>query len=464
MPLLVEPLAAAAPLEAAAKYLTDRIPRYTSYPTAPHFAPSVTDADYGVWLAALPPDASLSLYLHVPFCRALCWYCGCNTTVTRHRAPVEDYMRLMLREIAMVADRAVARRVAHVHWGGGTPTIAGPAAFRATMALLRDRFYLVPGAEIAVEIDPRQLDDAMAAALAEAGVNRASLGVQTFDPVVQKAVARLQPLNATRACARRLRAAGIEALNLDLLYGLPHQTVASCEASARDALTLAPARFSVFGYAHVPAMKRHQAVIADETLPGAAERVAQEQAIGDALARAGYVRIGLDHYARADDPLARAQQGAGRSARLRRNFQGYTDDPAEALIGFGASAIGQLPQGYVQNAPHLRDWSERIEAGRLATVRGRALTGEDRLRADIIERLMCDLRADVPATLSRHGFPPDALDAELSALAPLAADGLVSNEGGVLTVPEPMRALVRRVACVFDAYLHPESGRHAVAV
>ncbi|MBS0558732.1 MAG: oxygen-independent coproporphyrinogen III oxidase [Proteobacteria bacterium] len=452
------------PLEAAAKYLTDRIPRYTSYPTAPHFTPSVTDADYGAWLSALPGDASLSLYLHVPFCRTLCWYCGCNTTVTRHRAPVEDYMRLLLREVAQVADRAGGRRVAHIHWGGGTPTVAGPAAFGAAMALLRERFDVAADAEIAVEIDPRQLDAGMAAALARSGVNRASLGVQTFDPVVQKAVARVQPLDVTQACAAHLRGAGIGALNVDLLYGLPHQTVASCEESVRDALTLAPARFSVFGYAHVPTMKRHQAVIAADTLPGAAERVAQEQAIGDALARAGYVRIGLDHYARADDPLALAQQGGGRSDRLRRNFQGYTDDPAEALIGFGASAIGQLPQGYVQNAPHLRDWSERIEAGRFATVRGRALSADDRLRADIIERLMCDLWADVPGTLARHGFPADALDAEIAALAALESDGLVSNDEGVLTVPEPMRALVRRVACVFDAYLNPAAARHAVAV
>ncbi|MGH7124747.1 MAG: oxygen-independent coproporphyrinogen III oxidase [Stellaceae bacterium] len=442
------------------KYVGERIPRYTSYPTAPHFSAVVGATLYRSWLKVLPEDARLSLYLHVPFCRSLCWYCGCHTKVPSHRDPIDRYVALLEREIALVANLAGGRQVVHVHWGGGTPTIVGSGAFLALMSALRERFVFEPDAETAVEIDPRRLDADIAAALATAGVTRASIGIQTFDPVVQRAVNRVQSLEATQACVARLRSAGITALNVDLLYGLPHQTVASCEATVAATLALEPARFSVFGYAHVPAMKRHQRLIDEAALPGGSERLEQERAIGEALVRAGYVRIGLDHYARLEDALARAQA----QGRLRRNFQGYTDDPADALIGFGASSIGQLPQGYVQNAAGLREWAGSIEMGEPATVRGIALTREDRVRADIIERLMCDLSADVPAIRHRYGFPPELLDVERAELDALSADGLVRIDGGVITVPEGARTLVRRIAAVFDAYLRPEEARHAVAV
>lgn len=442
------------------KYLGERIPRYTSYPTALHFSPAVGATLYGSCLQALPVDARLSLYLHVPFCRSLCWYCGCHTKVPAHRDPIDRYVALLEREVALVSRIAGGRRVVHLHWGGGTPTIVGPAAFLAVMSSLRERFSFEADAEIAVEIDPRRLDADMAAALGAVGVTRASIGIQTFDERVQRAVNRVQSLEVTGACAARLRSAGITGLNVDLLYGLPHQTVASCEATVAAALELAPARFSVFGYAHVPAMKRHQRMIDEAALPDGMARLEQERAIGEALVRAGYARIGLDHYARPEDALTRAQA----QGRLRRNFQGYTDDPADALIGFGASSIGQLPEGYVQNAVAIKDWARSIDQGELATVRGVALTREDRLRADIIERLMCDLRADIPAILHRHGFRPTFLDTECAELESLAGDGLVQMERGVVTVPERARTLVRRIACVFDAYLRPEEGRHAVAV
>lgn len=443
-----------------AKYLSERIPRYTSYPTAPHFTASVGPACYRDWLRALPDTARLSLYIHIPFCTSLCWYCGCHTTVTQHREPIEGYVRTLEREITHVADLAAGRRIAHVHWGGGTPTIVGPAIFGSVMALLRGRFDVERDAEIAVEVDPRRLDAAMASALGQAGVTRASLGIQSFDPAVQKAVARVQSLGVTRSCVDLLRGVGIHAFNVDLLYGLPHETVATCEATVEAVLTLNPFRFSVFGYAHVPAMMKHQQVIDATALPDAGERLLQEQAIGDALARAGYMRIGLDHYARPDDPLAQAQL----DGTLRRNFQGYTDDPADALIGFGASSIGQLPQGYVQNMSDLKGWRQRVEAGELATFRGFALTQEDGLRAAVIERLMCDLRADLPMILSRYGFPADWFGREIGALGPLVADGLARIDRGIVTVPENARNLVRRVASAFDAYFDPAAGRHAVAV
>jgi oxygen-independent coproporphyrinogen III oxidase len=445
---------------AIAKYLNERIPRYTSYPTAPHFRASVGSTAYRDWLAALPETDRLSLYLHVPFCQTLCWYCGCHTSVTRHRQPIERYAAVLEQEFKLVAGLAGSRRVAHIHWGGGTPTILGPALFGRLMTLLRTRFDVERGAEVAVEVDPRRLDAPMADALLQAGVTRVSLGVQTFNPAAQQAVAREQSLEVTRCCVDLLHAAGIEAISLDLLYGLPHETVASCEASVAAALTLAPSRFSVFGYAHVPAVMKHQLVIDAATLPNADERLRQEQAIGDRLVAAGYMRIGLDHYARPNDALAQARM----DGRLRRNFQGYTDDPADALIGFGASAIGQSVRGYVQNVCDIKGWQERIEAGNLATARGLALMPDDGLRGEIIERLMCDLRADVAAALRRRGFPPDYLDVALAALQPLAVDGLVRVDRGLITVPEAMRALVRLVASAFDVYLDPATGRHAVAV
>ena len=444
-----------------ARYLSERVPRYTSYPTAPHFSAAVDGATYGGWLGALPAAARLSLYLHVPFCRQLCWYCGCHTKVAIDNRPVDYYLAGLEAEIDLVADRlGAARPVVHLHWGGGTPTIVGPRGFLRAMERVRRRFAVDDAAEIAVEIDPRRLDARMAEALAAGGVTRASLGVQSFDPQVQGAVNRIQSLAETRNAATRLRAAGIGRLNIDLLYGLPHETEESCRDTAEAVLSLAPDRLAVFGYAHVPGMKRHQQLIHVAALPGPAERLRQEQAIAAVLGAAGFGRIGLDHYARAEDALARAQA----AGRLRRNFQGYTDDPADALMGFGASAIGELPQGYVQNAADLGLWRRAVEAGTLPTARGVALDADDRLRRHLIERLMCDLRVDVAAVLRRYGLAAGALDGALAALAPLAADGLVEVAGRVVNVPEESRALLRCVAAAFDAYLDPAAGRHAVAV
>jgi len=442
------------------KYLNERIPRYTSYPTAPHFSAAVGPLSYRDWLKAVPDGSKLSLYLHVPFCETLCWYCGCHTSITRHRAPIEKYVGLLQREIDRVAELIGSHRVAHIHWGGGTPAIVGPELFVAIMTQLKQRFAIEPDAEIAIEIDPRRLTAEMAAAICEGGVTRASLGVQSFETAVQEAVGRIQSLEQTQASANLLRGAGLRDLNVDLLYGLPFETAETCESTVADVLTLDPARIAVFGYAHVPGMMKHQRVIEESTLPGSDERLRQEQTIGDALQRAGYERIGLDHYAKPSDPLAVAQ----RTGQLRRNFQGYTDDPADALIGLGASSIGRLPQGYVQNAAGIKDWGDRIEAGNLATARGVAFTPDDDLRGDIIERLMCNLRADVPAVIRQHGFDAHWLDKEMAGLEPLVADGLARVDGGVITVPEESRNLVRKVASEFDAYLDPAAGRHAVAV
>jgi len=454
--------AAGAPDDAAlvARY-DSRIPRYTSYPTAVQFHPGVDEATLRGWLAALSASAPVSLYLHVPFCHVLCWYCGCHTSAVNTAAPVAQYVETLVAEIGLWAAALGRRqRVAHLHWGGGTPSIVGPRDWRRLMAALAEAFAFEPGAEIATELDPRSLDAELVAALAETGVNRVSLGVQDFDPVVQRAVNRVQPYALVAEAAGRLRAAGIGRLNLDLIYGLPHQTVASVERTARQALTLAPDRIALFGYAHVPWMKKHQALIDEAALPGPGERLAQFRAAAAVFAAGGMVPIGLDHFARAGDPLA----VAAREGRLRRNFQGYTDDPAPLLLGLGASSISALPQGYAQNAPGVPAWRAAVAAGRLPTVRGVALTVEDRLRAALIERLMCDLALDIAAVCRREGADPARFAALLPRLDAMAADGLLAREGWRLAMTERGRPFVRAAAALFDAHLDPATARHARAV
>ncbi len=464
-PCIAHPTPAATSAALLARYGRP-VPRYTSYPTAPHFGPQVDGGVYAQWLADLPAGARASLYLHVPFCAELCLYCGCTTSVARRPAPVTAYAARLRDEINRVADLIPGRlAVSHLHWGGGTPTLLSGEDFQAIMALIRARFDVLPDAELAIEVDPRVLGPDMIAALSASGITRASLGVQDFDEAVQAAIGRHQSFEETKAAADALRAAGVSSLNLDLIYGLPHQTEASVLRSVRMALALEPDRIAVFGYAHVPWMKKHQALIPDHTLPDATARLAQAQAIAELLEREGYVAIGLDHFARPDDAMAqRAAEG-----QLKRNFQGYTTDDAPVLLGFGASAIGMLPQGYVQNLPATPAWHAALEAGSLPVARGFALSAEDRLRRAVIEHLMCEAVVDLDAELHAHGFDADTFAPELERLQALEQDGLVVRTGHLLSIPHAMRAFTRVVAAVFDARLPEQENaagpkRHAAAV
>jgi len=442
------------------KYGEARLPRYTSYPPSPEFSPTIGFETYGNWLSRLRPDAPASLYLHVPFCRSMCWYCGCHTTITARDQPVVEYLDLLRREIDMVAARAPQPvQVDKVHFGGGTPTIVAPTDFVALTDLLRDRFAYTAAAEIAVEIDPRTLTIEMAGALGGAGVSRASLGVQSFDPVVQRAVNRIQSEEITIEAVDRLRQSGVRSINFDLIYGLPHQTVRSCIDTVSAAAAMRPDRFAVFGYAHVPSFKKHQRMIEEEVLPDSFARMEQALAIAEALVSAGYVQIGLDHFALPEDELARSQA----AGKLRRNFQGYTTDNCETLIGFGASAIGRTRQGYVQNQVGLGFYAGSISNGQLATARGYRLTAEDRLRAEIIERLMCDFEVDVPAVCGRQGFDAEELIIGNGKLLELAKDGVVDLAGGVIRVRRDRRFLVRAAAAAFDGYFHKSQRSHSQA-
>ena len=435
--------------EVLARYSDARVPRYTSYPTAPNFSPNLGDTEYRQWLGSLPADAGASIYLHIPFCRAMCWYCGCHTTVAAREAPVLRYLDSLHQEIELVtrcAGRALMVR--YVHFGGGTPTVMRADQMRVTMQRLRDSFTLVKDAEIAIEIDPRTLSGEMAETLARCGFNRASLGVQSFDFQVQRAINRVQSFGVTQAAVRKLRASGVEKLNIDLIYGLPHQTVESCLETIQWSLELRPDRLAVFGYAHVPDFKLHQRKIDSTALPDSEARFAQSRAIADALVRAGYVEIGLDHFALPGDPLAVAA-GAG---RLHRNFQGYTTDEADVLIGLGASSIGRLPQGYVQNEVRISEYQQLIGQGRLPTARGYRFTRGDCLRGAIIERLMCDHRVDLEAVCCAFGANPKQLLASAK-IEPFIADGLIEVKGSSLSVKPHARPLVRSIAALFDAHL-----------
>jgi oxygen-independent coproporphyrinogen-3 oxidase len=441
------------------KYLDRRLPRYTSYPTAVQFGPAIDAAAYECWLAALPADAPVSLYLHVPFCAELCLYCGCHTTVARRHGPVAAYAHLLEREIDLIGARLGGQSVTHIHFGGGTPTMLQPNELRRIMAALHAKFRITHATEIAIEIDPRSLAREHVAALADIGVTRASLGVQDFEPRVQEVIGRRQSIEQTARAADGLREAGIIHINLDLMYGLPHQTAATVTDTAERALTLRPDRIALFGYAHVPWIKRHQKLIPEETLPGSRERFTQSRAAAEVFVGSGYQHIGLDHFARADDPLAERQ----RDGRLHRNFQGYTTDETANLIGFGPSAIGSLPSGYVQNTPQMVGYRDAIMAGRPATVRGCAVTAEDRLRGWIIERLMCDLTIDLADVCRAHGASAARFAAELSALDELAQDGLVLRNDSSITVPQEARAFVRSVCAVFDQYQPQQEARYSRA-
>ncbi|MHA1538602.1 MAG: oxygen-independent coproporphyrinogen III oxidase [Alphaproteobacteria bacterium] len=437
------------------------VPRYTSYPTAPNFIDAVGAPAYRDWLEAVDLDEPLSLYLHVPFCDTLCWFCGCHTKIVNRYSPVAAYVEALTAEIDLVADIIGARApVGHLHFGGGSPTILRGGDFTGLMERLRRRFEFLPEAEIAIEIDPRGMTREAVDTLAAGGVSRVSIGVQDLNPEVQQAVNRVQPLELTEQLIGWCRDAGIGGINIDLMYGLPRQTIDGVAETAARIAGLHPDRIALFGYAHVPWMKRHQRLIDEAALPDIAERWRQSEAAAEVLGEAGYLGIGLDHFAAPRDPLA----GALKRGRLRRNFQGYTVDEARVLLGFGASAIGDVGKGYVQNSASIGGYMKSIAGGRLATARGIALSADDRLRREIIERLMCDLEVDLDRHCHAFGASAGLFDPEFKALRPLIDDGLLKVSGHDIRVTERGRPLVRVVASVFDRYLEKGAGRHSRAV
>ncbi|MBR9764515.1 MAG: oxygen-independent coproporphyrinogen III oxidase [Rhodobacteraceae bacterium] len=436
-----------------------KVPRYTSYPTAPHFSDTVGSEVHGGWIDALPEGAEISLYVHVPFCRRLCWFCACRTQGTQSEAPVRAYLDTLLAELDMLKQRLPAGvRLSRLHWGGGTPTLLAPDMMETLAGRIAEVAPFAEGAEFSVEIDPNEVDETRLAVLKAAGMNRASIGVQDFDPAIQKCIGREQSYEVTRDVIAAIRAHGVESLNADILFGLPHQTNAKITESVQKLLSLSPDRVALYGYAHVPWMARRQGMLPSDALPTPAERLELFATARKLFMWDGYAEIGIDHFALPDDGLARAQA----ENRLRRNFQGYTDDRAIALIGVGASSISRFPQGFSQNAPATGAHTAAIREGRFSTAKGHAFAGDDLLRARLIEAVMCDFRirsAEITRDFGITGAELQGLFQEVAA----RFDGLVQVTEEGLFIPEEARPLTRLVARAFDAY-DGSRARHSSAI
>ncbi|PIE08194.1 MAG: oxygen-independent coproporphyrinogen III oxidase [Rhodobacterales bacterium] len=436
-----------------------RVPRYTSYPTAPQFDAGLGSETVSGWIEALPAGAPVSLYVHIPFCRRLCWFCACRTQGTQTAEPVGNYVETLKAELALIGARLPAGvKIGFLHWGGGTPTLLGPEMIADLAGAIFDMAPLAEGAQFSVEIDPTEIDDARLDALAAAGLNRASIGVQDFDPMIQEVIGRPQSYEITRAAVDGLRARGIRSLNVDLLYGLPHQTGARIADSVNKVISLDPDRIALFGYAHVPWMSKRQQLIPTEALPTPEDRLELYGIARALFVGSGMEEIGIDHFAKPEDGLAVAR----RNGTMHRNFQGYTEDQSPAMIPVGASAIGRFPQGYAQNEPATSKYQERVRAGELAIARGHVFAGEDRVRGRIIEVLLCDFRVDFGQVAAEFGVPRDALLAMADGLEE-AMPGTTVVEDGVLTIRDAYRPLARIIARHFDAY-DMSSARHSQAV
>lgn len=436
------------------------VPRYTSYPTAPHFHAGVDAATYETWLEAITPQESVSLYLHVPFCDRLCWFCGCHTKQVRRYDPITDYLEALHAEIRLVGRRLGRKSISAVHFGGGSPTMMRPDDIRQLGEALRGVFAFDAECEISVECDPNDIDDERLDAWSDFGVTRASFGVQDFDPKVQQAINRIQTFEQTRDAVEGFRRRGVGSINLDVLYGLPHQTMDGLQRTLEKTVALSPDRIALFGYAHVPWMKKHQQMIDEAVLPGRHERCEQAECGADILESAGYVRIGLDHFARPGDTLA----DAAAQKRLHRNFQGYTTDAAPVLVGLGASSISRLPQGYIQSIAATGQYMASVHAGNLPVARGYAFNANDRATGWAIEQLMCNFQIELGVLSAQFPADAEALAGKIRDIAERDRDGLVQFDGRAMSVTPRGRPFVRTLAARLDGFLARDGAKYSAAV
>ena len=428
-------------------------PRYTSYPTALEFHQDF-GADAFQQAVARYPDRPLSLYVHIPFCHKLCYFCGCNKVVTRQRHKAELYLDRLAQEIQQRAPLFKGRQVSQLHWGGGTPTYLDNAQISRLMGLLRSHFEFLPEVEQSLELDPREIELDVLDHLRAEGFNRLSMGVQDFDKQVQRLVNREQDEDFIFALVARARALGFRSTNIDLIYGLPKQTPESFAYTLQRVAELSPDRLSVFNYAHLPSLFAAQRKIKEADLPGAEQRLAILQQSIAFLTQAGYQFIGMDHFARPDDELAIAQ----REGTLHRNFQGYTTQGDTDLLGLGVSAISMLGDSYAQNEKDLKTYYARVEAGGDALWRGLTLTQDDCLRRDVIRSLICNFSLDVAPLEQQYGIHfQDYFAEDLALLAPLAEDGLVVHSAHGLLVTPRGRLLIRNICMCFDRYLRRQA-------
>ena len=435
--------------------LNKSVPRYTSYPTAVQFTDKIQPKDYQQALSKMPAEKPISLYVHIPFCPQLCWYCGCHTQITKRQDLINRYVDALCSEVKLVANYMPSKlQVNHVHFGGGTPNALSVQQMTVLMKTIRRYFDVTKDAEIAIELDPRTLNLDMIACLKTEGFNRVSLGVQDFDPEVQQAINRIQPYDQVAMIVKRIREVGIEDISFDLIYGLPKQNTEKMARTLDQVAHLSPKRVSVFGYAHVPWMKSHQKMIKKSPLPSSQTRLDLSFQISNALNIQGYENIGIDHFAKPDDEMAVAY----RDKRLHRNFQGYTTDNAKNLIGLGASSIGKIGNIYIQNTTDISLYQKSLKQGDLGIARGVKLSVEDARRADIIQEIMCYFCADIPE---------DILMNSMDQLSFYIKEGIISlDKSGRLNINDEKYAplYARLIAACFDQYLPSSEGRHAKAV
>lgn len=439
-------------------FLGMEAPRYTSYPTAHHFSQPFANGVYRKWLEGIADGMTISAYVHIPFCKEMCWFCGCHTKMTKRYEPIARYVQVLLREIALVGEQVRGRgRLVNVHFGGGSPSLLAPEDFRAIMDALAEAFGRMPEGELAIELDPRTTTPEGVVAYAALGCNRVSIGIQDFDPKVQQAINRIQPYAMVGDVVAQVRAAGIGAINCDLVYGLPHQDWACFRDTLEKTLSFAPSRLSLFSYAHMPQVKKHQRLIEEAWLPGVQERLGIYMQACALLGERGYVMVGMDHFARPEDPLAQAMQ----AQTMRRNFQGYVVDDTDVLIGFGCSAISQFPEGYAQNSASTHEYVALVGQGRFATLRGWENRGDDALRKQVIDAFMCFMEADIGAICAQAGVVEEYFAPEMEALGPYVQQGIVVVEGARVRVVSPYRMAARVVASVFDAYRGAVEARYS---
>ncbi len=437
-----------------------KVPRYTSYPPANKFSSHLNAERPEAWIAAMPAGAEMSVYVHIPFCRRLCWFCACRTQGTQTDAVLYAYVDTLKAEIAMIRERLPKdARMARLHLGGGTPTILPPDLLRELMSALEAAFPLAAPAEISVEIDPTEIDQDRMDVLMAFGLNRVSIGVQDFDPRVQRAIGREQSLEVTRDTLSALRAMGVRNVNIDLLYGLPFQDEASLRATLDDVIALQPNRIALFGYAHVPWMSKRQVMIPDDALPTAEQRFALFGAATRRLMSDGYAQIGIDHFAQPGDGLCTALE----ERRLNRNFQGYTDDGLSYLIGLGASAISRYPQGYIQNHSATAIYNRAVRDGHPAWARGCELSARDRVIAQMIQHILCYARIEASQIVPSQDMGRAEIEAALHDLHGRFAD-VTSYRGGIFSITRSGHALSRIIAASLDDTHTFGQGQHSMAV
>ncbi|RMH78898.1 MAG: oxygen-independent coproporphyrinogen III oxidase [Calditrichaeota bacterium] len=432
-------------------------PRYTSYPTAPHFHEGFTETDFREEIVEsnrLSPDVPLSLYFHFPFCRTLCYFCGCNMIITHNPARIERYLNYLKKEIDLIGGMIHPdRRVVQLHWGGGTPSYLTPEQIRDIFGYIRNRFPFAENAEISIEIDPRRLTPEHLPTIREVGFNRVSFGVQDFNPRVQEAVNRIQTEEQNRYVIEESRRLGFHSINVDLIYGLPYQTLESYQETLDKIIELSPDRLAVFNYAHVPWLKKHQRLLPEEAMPDAVTRLKLLKLIIERLTAAGYVYIGMDHFAKPDDELTRALK----THTLYRNFQGYSTHAEAEVYALGITAISQLRNVYAQNVKTTKEYERLLDEGKIPTYVGYRLTEDDHIRRYVITELMCNNRILKQEVWERFGVDFDTYFAhDLPKLEEFVADGLVSLLPDRIQVHRPGRLVIRNIAMAFDAYLGKE--------